>query len=261
MTFITELRKVNTNAVKGKRNQNTAILGPSGIGKSYAALRLSEMYYNEFLDDDFNVDNVVFTISEFLERVNVLNECGIIIFDDAGLKYSSAEWWSELNKILGFTLQSYRYRIINVFFTLPNKKWLDRIGRGMLHGQIVMKRPGLGRYIKIQHNPTFDKDYHKNRPPIVFDLPSNNLTTEYELKKDNYLRLEYQFYLEQAHLKEASRKPNNFIIKEIFNDYNEYCFNGRLSWKLIKSKLFISDQRAQTIRQVILKDHNPGGLK
>lgn len=193
---------------KGAKNLNCALLGESGSGKSYTATSLCIEYYKTKLGKKFPIENIVFDIEEFLERVNSWErkeKCNCLIFDDAGLKYSSSKWFEELNQILGYTLQSYRYRIINVFFTIPVLKWLDRIGRGMLHGRIelkgVSKNGAFGAYYKRTYNQQTDTYYDRRTCLLAVNPPEKSERSffrAYENKKHNFLQKEYDNYLKAA---------------------------------------------------------------
>lgn len=230
---------------KGAKNLNCAVIGESGSGKSYMCLRWSDQYYKRFLKNKFSVDNVVFTITEFLDLVKNLPNCSIIIFDDAGLKYSSKRWWDELNQILGYTMQSFRYKIINVFFTIPILKWLDNVGRGMLHSRIEMKDPGVGVYKKLEYNPSMDKIYETSLYNLEVSKPPIKLVNQYEKKKSLFLAEEYQEYYLKA--KKREEKPltigaeavSNYVDM-VLNDMGRFSLKGKLNRDIIQVELNLS---------------------
>lgn len=254
--FLKLLNERNT-AELGAKNLNCGIIGESGSGKSYAALRIAELYYKRFLNKKFPLNNIVFTISEFLERIGGSGEeekCSILIFDDAGLKYSSSRWFDELNQILGYTLQSYRYRIINVFFTIPILKWLDRIGRGMLHGKIELKSIGNGAYYKIRYNQFNDKVYNRRTCLINFNLPGKVLIKKYENKKHIFLKNEYEEYYAQAQEREKTGIKDfkiNDIVLHVRENIKQYQIDGKLSRALLIAKLDLSQYKARYVSNII----------
>lgn len=254
--FLQQLHDRNTVKL-GAKNLNCAIIGESGSGKSYGALRIAELYYKIYLNKRFSTKNVVFSISEFLERVDTFGKeekCSILVFDDAGLKYSSARWFDELNQILGYTLQSYRYRIINVFFTIPILKWLDRIGRGMLHSKIELKSIGNGAYYKIRYNQFNDKIYNRRTCLIKFNLPGPALTRAYEEKKHKFLQIEYTSYLQEAKAREMrklelDKQDIEFYITKLLKDPDIYL-NKRntFDWRIIKNVFSLKENASKLIK-------------
>lgn len=227
---------------KGAKNLNCAVIGESGSGKSWLCLRFSDQYYKRYLKINFSVDNVVFTITEFLELVKTLPNCSIIIFDDAGLKYSSKRWWDELNQILGYTMQSFRYKIINVFFTIPILKWLDNVGRGMLHSRIEMKDPGIAVYKKLEYNPSMDKIYETSLYNFDVSRPPLKLVNAYEKKKDNFLKQEYEQYYLQALKREEKPltigpEAVDHYVNIVLNDLDRFSLKGKLNRDIIQVEL------------------------
>lgn len=220
-------------------------------------MRIGELYYKNYLHKRFPTKNIVFTISEFLERVGEFGKnekCSILIFDDAGLKYSSSRWFDELNQILGYTLQSYRYRIINVFFTIPVLKWLDRIGRGMLHGRIELKSIGNGAYYKTSYNQFNDKIYNRRTCLIKFNLPGNALINKYEEKKHNFLQIEYNGYLQEAKQREMQKleldkQDIEFYITKLCKDPDPFL-NSRntFDWRIIKNVFSLKENASKLIK-------------
>lgn len=256
--FLELLHDRNT-AKYGAKNINCGVIGESGSGKSYGAIRIGELYYKRFMDKPFPVKNVVFSISEFLERIGEFGKdekCSILIFDDAGLKYSSARWFEELNQILGYTLQSYRYRIINVFFTIPILKWLDRIGRGMLHGKIELKSVGNGAYYKIRYNQFNDKIYNRRTCLIKFNLPNKKLTDAYEKKKHKFLEIEYNSYLQEAKAREMrklelDKQDIEFYITKLMKEPEPFL-NRRntFDWRIIKNVFSLKENASKLIKSM-----------
>lgn len=237
----------------GAKNLNCVCIGESGDGKSYGIIRLAEMFYNEKLDMKFPTENIVFTKSEFLDRIVNLGKCSIVIFDDSGMEYSSKKWFEELNQILGFTMQTYRFKIINVFFTLPHKRWLDNVARGMLHGQIIMRYPGVGVYYKLQHNSFNNKVYHYRKRIIDFKLPDESLTNVYEDMKQEFLNTKYKYYLEEAKKSDSLVISIEDHVSSVLDSIDNFKLNKRLNISLIEYNLGVSNYTARTIYAVVRK--------
>ena len=131
--FLSQLHNRN----KRKQNFQMVILGETGSGKSCAGLRIAYLYGIK-TGNPFTVEDVVFTAKEFLQRIENLPEYSFILFDEAGIQYSSSDWFDDLVKILSYTLQSFRYKLINILFSVPNKQMLAKVGRNLLHCQGTM---------------------------------------------------------------------------------------------------------------------------
>lgn len=250
--FIDSLYSRNTKK-NGAKNLNCVCIGESGDGKSYGIIRIADLFYKEKLGKKFPIENIVFTKSKFLSRIVELDKCNIVIFDDAGMEYSSKKWFEELNQILGYTMQTYRFKIINVFFTLPHKRWLDSIARGMLHGQIIMKCPGVGVYYKLQHNPFNNIVYHYRRHLLNLKLPSKKLYEEYEFLKSEFLNTRYKFYLEEAKKSDAQLLSIDSHVEYVKDNLDKFTLNKRINLSLIEYGCGVSNYSARTIYSVVCK--------
>lgn len=186
-----------------ERNKNflAAITGPTGSGKSYAAMRISEL-----LDPSFSIDRVVFTPKEFMQLLNsgTLSRGSVVLFDEAGVGISAKAWQSVQNKLLSYVLQTFRHRNFIVLFTSPHLGFMDASSRKMLHSymetvgidtkrQLVKLKPLL-----LQVNQRSGECYYKYLRAIVpgkgiipvkqfaVGLPSPALVAAYEEKKTAY---------------------------------------------------------------------------
>jgi hypothetical protein len=245
---------------KGAKNLNSAIVAESGTGKSWAGIRICEVFYDRYLDVPFTADNIVFTISEFLKLVKVLPECSFIIFDDAGLKFSSVKWFEELNQILGWTLQSYRWKIINVIFTIPVLKWLDRIGRGMLHARLDMIKPGYGVFKRYAYSQDYDKAYATRILSLYLDEPNKKLVEEYEAKKRKFLKREYDMYLRTAEKRESQLLTIDQIVDIVLEAPDIYKYKRKFNARLIQTNLNIGKDKAYLALANIVKLKEGGNL-
>jgi hypothetical protein len=252
MTFIDGLYIRNTREL-GARNFILSVVGETGIGKSYSAIRLAELYYENKLGIRFPIDNIVFTCSEFLKLVSVLPPCSIVIFDDAGLKYNASRWFDEVNQIMGYTLQSFRHRIINLFITIPVADWVDRIGRGLFHGQLELKALGQGILYWIERNPRIKDPYFHTHVAITFSHPDPKFCKLYERKKKAFLDLEYKNYYYIAKEREKVKLPDEDLIEIILDNPDQFMLDNRFNRDLIKMNLNISYRKAGYIYTTLKK--------
>ena len=92
MSIITEYIDQEVNVFN--RNFCGIFVGRVGTGKSWSALR-----YAEVIDPTFNIDRVVFKISDLLNLAKTLDPGKAIIFDEAGIDASNREsYMNKLNK-------------------------------------------------------------------------------------------------------------------------------------------------------------------
>ena len=177
--------------IKAKRNFLMAVVGETGSGKSYLALRLAEKFDR---NGDFNVDHVVFTPSDFLDCVNRLGNHCFIVVDEAGLMFSHRDYASMVNKMLGFVLQSFRYKYLNCIFTLPNLGFMDYVGRSLMHCVIRMLDHGYGAVYRVQKDQLGRRTYFPKIGYLKTDLPSEAIVRAYEEKKARIMDERYRAY-------------------------------------------------------------------
>lgn len=185
-----------------QRPINLVFVGETGSGKSFSALSLAEK-----VDPNFSVDNVVFTIEQFMAKLNSRPPAGtVIVFDEAGLEISNKEWHDMQIIIFGKTAQSMRYRGIMVFYTVPRLPFIDSTTRQLI--QLLLESTGeRGTMKPFLIRPSSDRN--DNRPwyvypkmtitdkdertlmyeyrAMVFPMPPKSLYVPYEAKKDEYL--------------------------------------------------------------------------
>jgi len=251
-----------------KYNRNIVIVGPTGIGKSYAALRMLEAYYNRLEERDLGkkpenlTDHIVFTPEHFLDLVNTLPQRSTIVFDEVGLSYDSASWYSSVNKLLTHCLESYRYKVINVIFTIPHLGLMDKKGLSLVHGIVNIRTRGYGIVYRINFNPLMGKRFQPRWGTLQISLPSNELCTEYDEIKKQYMDLEMENYAKELKVesrdKELHLLDDRTIIRNIVADSEKFRdkSRGEIDAALIAHECGITNmQRAYKIRKVIKSKH------
>jgi len=181
-------------------------VGPTGSGKSYSALRLAEL-----VDPEFVLAHLAFSAENFLDLVNEpdLKPGSVIVWDEAGLGMPAREWQSVFNRSVGYVLQSFRFKRIALFMTVPDQAFIDAQARALFHYyfECVSIDRAFSRVIAkpfiTEHSPRFGKDYMKYpriRLPtgtvkmgsVAFELPSKELRDHYERKRKDYMGAYYQ---------------------------------------------------------------------
>lgn len=196
-----------------KKGLNTIILivGARGIGKSYLSLKLGETY-----DKRFSVDNVTFSIENFLIRVDVLRRqrWAWLVFDEIGLEVAARDFMSMVNKVMSYVAQSFRYTKINLVCVCPDPDMVDLHVRKLSDFWILVTNRGHGRVFKTKMNPFRSGGYYT---PLFCDinikLPSPELCDSYEEKREVVLQEKYYQYLDEIRNKGYSPKPIDWTAK------------------------------------------------
>jgi hypothetical protein len=148
--FIGALR----NRIEDSRHFIVMIVGEPRSGKSYSALRIAEL-----VDQDFSLDNLVYSPAEFLKLVKTREEGNVIVFDEAGVKIFSREWQSKMNKALAKVFQILGYKHLGIILTFPSVMFVDKAIRRLFNYILLAK--GFSR----EHEVSFCKAY--------YNLPTN----------------------------------------------------------------------------------------
>ena len=173
-----------------------AVVGPTGSGKSWGAIRIAEA-----VDPDFTVDQVAFGMREFMELVNddSLDRGSVIVFEEASVEANAQEWFSKGNKVLRQVLDTWRHQNRGAIFTLPAFGQLDRTARGRMSSLIQMRNKNeddgftVAKFKRLQQDSDSGKIYRKY--PVLkgkqykllkLNKPSKELREAYEAKKEQY---------------------------------------------------------------------------
>ena len=179
-----------------KDNYMAAFCGETGSGKSYAALSVAEA-----VDPDFTVDQIAFSVVEFLELVidDSYGPGSIIVFEEASVEAGSDEYMTKKNKALRQVSEIWRHQRRGALFTYPAFNRLDPDVRARMAGLVQLDElnesagNSVGRYRVIQQD-SYTGEIYRHRPKIggveynqmQFTLPSDELIEAYEAKKSNY---------------------------------------------------------------------------
>lgn len=179
-----------------KDNYMAAFCGETGSGKSYAALATAEA-----VDPNFTVDQIAFSVIEFLELVidDSYGPGSIIVFEEASVEAGSDEYMTKKNKALRQVAEIWRHQRRGALFTYPAFKRLDPDVRARCAALIQLDElnesvgTSVGRYKYIQQDSDTGEIYRHT--PLIggvkykqmeFTLPSEDLIEAYEEKKSNY---------------------------------------------------------------------------
>src|SRR3989449_4182282 len=202
-------RSLRERTVNRNLNAIVALIGATGSGKSYSAMRLGLL-----IDPSFGIDRIVFTKDAFLDLVSQgLPKGTVIMWDEAGLGLPAREWQSVMNRAVGYILQTFRYKNYVLLLTVPSQMMLDSQARALFH--ILLECQGvqigpdavLTKPFLVSHGRD-GKPYEKypvllfdNGPMqvrgILFGRPAPALVDAYEAKRRAHLDSYYRSLRDQ----------------------------------------------------------------
>jgi hypothetical protein len=198
-----------------------AVVGETGSGKSYAALRLCEA-----VDPTFSIDRVAWDVIEFLQLVNddSIPRGGLILFEEASVELAALDFQSKENRFARQVADTWREQNRGAVFTLPAFKDLDPGVRGRMSHMIQMWEKNeeqsytISKVKRLQQDSDSGKIYRKY--PVIdgvryrllkYQLPSQDLREAYEQKKAAY-----------------NRQLNEEMLEELLDDMDDEEDDGRV---------------------------------
>lgn len=251
-----------------KYNQNfiAIVVGGTGTGKSYLAIRLAEI-----IDPEFNIDYIVFNGKQFQELLNSgkLKRGNIIVWDEAGVGMASREAMTKENRLIGKIAQTFRHQNLGLIFTVPDIGFVDMQIRKLAH--VLLKPMKIDRYkkkvivhvTKLQHNEKLKKTYLK--PPrfihdgkiitvdkLLISMPSKKIRRDYEDKKHAFTK-ELNKSAIYEKLDTEIKNVNTLMIAEevvLKPEYIKTQSSGQkiVNWRLIKDDYNIGYDDAKIIK-------------
>lgn len=103
------------------RNLNVIMTGKVGGGKSLGSLSTGN-----YLNHNYDLDNICYEISQFIDRIQSQPKGSVIILDEAGVAAGNKDSMTTAAKSLSKTIQSTRYLQMISIFNIPNIAFLDR---------------------------------------------------------------------------------------------------------------------------------------
>jgi len=258
------------NRLRNNKNALIAVIGETGSGKSYTALRLAEL-----VDDDFSIDKVCFRPSEFVKAVRNARKHDVIVFDEAGVGIPAREWWSVQNRLLDYVIQTFRFKNLCVIFTMPNLRFIDEHVRLLFHyvletqyidydAERVVLKPF--RVLSFPRATRMYLSYPRIGGVVVRRLevlkPSERLIKEYEAKKERYLSELYDEITQTLEPKvETSKKRVEDEALEFFRQNPELLRRFKKKTDLqafIQQKWRVGYSKAHLIASMIFNELNGG---
>jgi hypothetical protein len=252
--------------VHTKNNCLIIVEGETGSGKSMTALNLAQHF-----DRFFSPRRIAFTGQEFLELLKYVPHKGWVVWDEVGVSLSHREWRSELSIDVIKVIESFRYKLINVIFTVPSAKYIDRVAREMCHYLLRMKARGQASVYRIKKSPFEGYIFTPFIGTVHTELPTKMLLDEFykmhaEHQEEVYERARKQLEartvrdsekLERAltpkETVETLKEKALLILPQIVN-INKDSDQGLLDISSLRDKLRIPHNRAYRVRKVLLRE-------
>jgi len=195
----------------------------TGVGKSYMAMYLSEQYHKEHKKQlpPFTSDNIFFKPEDAMDFIGEAPRYSCGIYDDAGATAGHRKWFDEVMNILSTTVQTYRFRNLIMFITVPFGIQVDIDLRRLSNLSVVVHDRGYACVYRV----TFQKFANKGRGAIYYNHLFNIGS-----KKDKKIRLPMPS--EELYKKYEEKKAKTFLEK----------------WEMDKSTIISNKRQAEWIR-------------
>jgi hypothetical protein len=209
------------------------VLGTTGSGKSLTAIKFCKE-----IDPTFSVKRIVLEPEDFVDLINADIQPGsAILCDEIGSWLSAREWYSLQNKLMSIVLETYRFKRLAVFWTVPNVRMVDVNLRDLCHAIIETVQVDRKNNIcqcKFKYrtaNPLTGKSYYKfpvtrndDGDPVTLTRinvhrPNHVLEERYYRKKEKHLNKVYENIgrtLKRLKYRPRSqKKKRDLIIKDL----------------------------------------------
>lgn len=263
------------------KNFIIVVVGRVRVGKSWSALRLAEN-----IDENFTVDNIVFSAQEFMaivnEKENQIKEGAVILWEEGGVGLNSKNWYSMLNRFTNLILETWGYKHLCLIITVPNFSFIDNSTRKMVNLRInCMERvkargvvKAIAEELSVMYKPNGEElkrtvprlsirgwTYKMTR--LEIHKPSIKHRHAYEIKQLEFkkkLAIELEAQMKQmsndsqANIMEA--KTDEELFEEFYPALKDFC-----SWKgenpviptyVVMNKMKVNRDRAMFLKKMIL---------
>ena len=200
--------------VKKNGNALIGVVGNTGSGKSYYAMRIAEL-----IDSKFAISNISFNPSTFLMLIKKKGFNEVIIMDDAGITIPARQFYSMSNQFISTALETCRFKNQILIMTMPTLSMIDKNARRLMNYVFWMESIDRTRQTStatmyfISTNPIQDKIYYKHpvKDNAVFEsltvhMPSEMLLNSYELYKGKFLNSAYGEMVSKLHQIEKKKE-------------------------------------------------------
>ena len=272
--------KYLTNRVM-KKNLNATIIVEgeyTGVGKSYMAMYLAEQYHNAHKKTlkPFTVDSIFFKPEDAMDFIGNAPRYCCGIYDDAGATAGHRMWFDEVMQILSTTVQTYRFRNLIMFITVPFGIQVDIDLRRLSNLSVVVHDRGYACVYKV----TFQKFTNKGRGAIFYKhlfnigskrnksirlpMPTKEIYEKYEEKKDKVFRAKWETDRQdmlatkrQAEWNRLRSRSDDEIMDDIIKNENQYRNDdGFVDLNLIQYHAKVGFPRGKKIKSLLEQIHD-----
>lgn len=180
------------------------LLGLSGMGKSYASIRLGELLAKQIHGDNYKIErrNIIKNLLDLIRFIKNVKHIGeIMVIEEMSVLFPSRRAMSGINVDANAIIDTVRKKGIIMLCNYPLNKTVDSHIEAMCCLQIVTMQlnKALGICIayplRLQTNPAIPKTYfHKlldnegnEIDYVFFKMPSQELIKPYEQEKDKLM--------------------------------------------------------------------------
>lgn len=189
-----------------KRNKNfiAGTYGPTGSGKSWTDLSISETLDSQFKE---HPDRICFSPLALMKLINSgeIKRGDVIILEELGIQAGNRDWQSMFNKVIVQLLQTFRNLGIILLVNVPYEDFIDAHVRKLMHAswrtmdinysnQSIKIKPQVIQYNDRKHKFYYKylriKANNKIRPIKRWNVPkpSQELVNIYEELKSKFTK-------------------------------------------------------------------------
>lgn len=139
---------------------------------------------------------------------------GWCVWDEVGVALSHRRWQSEINVQIMQVIQSFRYKLINVIFTVPSASYVDKVPREMCHYVIRMQRRGVASVYRIRKSPFEGFTYTPFLGTIYTEMPTEILYQDF---RRSHTEHQERLYEQSRQRMEASEKRDKERLDKALN--------------------------------------------
>lgn len=199
-----------------------AVCGEIGTGKSYASIRIAELWYQKHFNRQFPLKNIVFSPEELIDLLlnGKLEKGELIVYEEAGTTMGALEFQTKVAKAFNYVIQSFRSMNIGIIMNYPYYELLNKTTRKFIKFRLQTLRikdnkvfldPMWSQINEIngeQYFHPFKLDiggYWEICNFVSYSKPSEYILEPYENKKAAFLKTNLTEQLETVSNKEPER--------------------------------------------------------
>ena len=259
-----------THLIQGRvHTENNCLLiveGETGSGKSAEALNLAQHF-----DPYFSSKRIAFTGKEFLDLLPYVPHKGWIVLDEVGVSLSHRQWQSELNFQVMQVIQSFRFKLINVIFTVPSASYIDKVAREMCHYLLRMQKRGQASVYRIVKSPFEGRTFTPFIGTVHSEMPTQMLWKEFKEMHAEHQEALYEKsrkQMEAKAIKDSERLESALLPKDTIENLKEKALlilpqivnvnkdsdQGLIDVSELRRLLKIPHNKAYNLRKTIVRE-------